>query len=295
MPTDYFDINKFLKGKFSIECKEIVLRSNSGDIDFFKGPGVMSIDASGHMSYKIYNQLPISDEQRNFITIFRNFPNDKAIPCILDAKDYSGNDWNGGWTIPRAVLFLGTKSFIIFGEIDRLDTIIQINKKRTQTSTELYYINYPRLPFDIPHEITTKNGKEIVSNTVYYNGKHAELDGFPIDFEENKEAEYLKVNAVNHDNFMPPFVENWINESLIVCTAQLLKPKIIIRHLENQDLISISANIDRKKCKLLSPFLNFGINEIEFWKFFNTYLHFCIRNNNFEYMDLTIGFMNFVQ
>jgi hypothetical protein len=108
MPTDYFDINKFLKGKFSIECKEIVLRSNSGDIDFFKGPGVMSIDASGHMSYKIYNQLPISDEQRNFITIFRNFPNDKAIPCILDAKDYSGNDWNGGWTIPRAVLFLGT-------------------------------------------------------------------------------------------------------------------------------------------------------------------------------------------
>ncbi|MCE2698239.1 MAG: hypothetical protein PX483_06285 [Nostocales cyanobacterium LE14-WE4] len=86
---------KLVGREFEIECYDIEVH---GIVDncppLFKGPGVITGQKKGAISYRVHNQIEISAEARPII--FKQVKQGEVTQVRIFAKDYDNIHWTGG-------------------------------------------------------------------------------------------------------------------------------------------------------------------------------------------------------
>jgi len=276
---------------FEIDCVDIEIQ---GFEDFrppiFKGPGVIQGDKAGRLKYKVYNQLQVNQEIFDYLKQLKESDNPQEKVCRLCVHAYDGTEWSGGWSIPEISLYQ-SPYLLIEGEFDQLTTrVVKLKGDTTRNSTELVFAEYPDFPFAGAAKVQRIRGQEVVS-TSYGNDHHdVNFEDTTIQFKESFDKSRLHVEAGHTKKFSAPYVETWIMEALIITTARLVHPRMVIRHFEEDALVTIKATPQNALSGMMPPFRSSPETRVEFWQLFCAYLSKCKVMQQFELLELTRGF-----
>ena len=164
-------IEKYVGKSFEIDCYEIkVHHSQDNQHPLFKGPGIISGDYSGHLSFKLFNQIPITKNIFNFLKKVQEGDDPQSINVCLFAKDYNGINWNGDCPIPRANVFqlVQSQNCIVHGDFSQLATRVEkISGEQERDATELVFAGALNLPFSGAVHEKQYHGSEVISIQIW--------------------------------------------------------------------------------------------------------------------------------
>lgn len=296
-------LEKYLGEETSIDCPDIrIYQWKSNDENnqqevLFQGPGEIRLSSDGYISYRIYAQNMIKSRQIPYGCILLGMGHGKEVlPCIMEAVDYSGNKWSGGWTEPSFSFLSAKPQPLVRGKIKHLCTDQKSghNQITNVNEVELYFMNAVMLPYDQIEKTTIQINGDPYEYSYQLTGKEIHSENFHIRFLNNSRKNFLKITASGKAPFQDPCLENWIVEALMMSSGVVQFPRIIIRHVKGHDLIFIRAvNSIQNKPSRFSIFLFEGKNE--FWTFFQQYIYYRSKqNNDIEYLDMTKSFLEVI-
>jgi hypothetical protein len=202
-------VEKLVGREFEIECHDIEVH---GILDncppLYKGPGVISGQKKGAVSFRLHNQVEISEEALRLI--FNKGKQSETIQVRVFAKAYDDIHWTGGWSIPNVQPSKSGK-FIVHGQFDQLATRVKRFEGNVRNnSTELVFENIPDLPLtELVEEKRIHRGEEIFSRT-WYDRHELYFNNSTIQFYSSNSNNLFYINAENREGFSAPYVENWI-------------------------------------------------------------------------------------
>lgn len=291
-------IEKYVGRPFEIDCFDIeVHRSQDHQPPLFKGPGVIRGDYSGHLSFKLFNQIPITNGIFNFLKQTQEGDDAQSINVTLSAKDYNGIKWNGGWSIPKANFFqlVQSQNCIVHGDFSQLATRVEkISGEKEKDSTELVFAGTLNLPFSgVIHE-KQYHGSEVISTQIWNDHHSLTLKNSKIVFQESDDHALTYVTASHHEQFTAPYVENWIAEALIFVTGRMVYPRMVIRHFENDALVFISETPKITESRMPPPFSRESQIREGTWEIFLLYLLKSKETQSFDFLQITKGFSELI-
>jgi hypothetical protein len=284
---------KYVGKQIEIDCVDVEIhRFEDNQPPIFKGPGVIIGDKAGRLSYKVYNQIPVTQEIFAYLKQIIEENDPRKTNLRLFAKAYDGMEWNGGWSIPALNIFQALQPYLLVrGDFDQLASrVAKIEGERLSNCTELVFANHVDLPFAGTVRINAFHGEEVISTSFRRDHHEVTLDDSIIKFQESSDESRLHVIASNGDRFTPPYVENWITEAMTFITARLVYPRMTIRHFEKDALVFIRATPRSTESGMPPPFSGGRATHDAFWKAFCAYLSNCKSAQQFEPLEMTKGF-----
>lgn len=284
-------IEKYSGKIFEMDCHDIEIHPfKDNQPILFKGPGIISGSSSGKLSFKLYNQLPVTKDTFDFIKKIHSAENTEAVNVKLLAEDYDGVKWNGAWSVPE-INFFQKDNFIITGQFAQIATRInKIDGDKEVDITELVYIGSLDLPFSGNVHEKRFHGDEVISTKVWNDHHEIFFNDSTITFQESSDRAKTSVKAKHRNGFSPPYTENWIAEALIFSTAKMIYPRITIRHFENDALIFIRETPEVRMSAMPPVFFGSPIIKKNTWEVFLSYLKKCAELNQFDFLQLSRGF-----
>ncbi|MFX0200281.1 MAG: hypothetical protein ACFFCW_29530 [Candidatus Hodarchaeota archaeon] len=231
-------IEKCAGRSFEIDCFDIEVHQRQDFLPpIFKGPGTISGNSAGRMSFKLHNQLPMSEYLWNFLKELKSETSSDQKYVRLFAKDYDGIEWSGAWSMPT-ITFFQSEYLIISGKFNQLSTRLQkLKSDNKRNVTELVFAGTLDLPYKgVVHE-KSYHGSEELSTRVWHDHHDLDFKGASIAFQESIDRKRTHIVASHRNQFEPPHVETWIMESLDFITARPLRPRMVIRHFQDDALI----------------------------------------------------------
>ncbi|MEQ9358074.1 hypothetical protein [Coleofasciculus chthonoplastes] len=277
---------KWVGREFEIECHDIEVHGIPDNCPpLYKGPGVISGKEKGAFSFRLHNQIPLSEKDFNLF-IGKNLQNED-IQARIFAIDYEGIHWTGGWSIPNVYSSKSGK-FIVHGQFEQLSTIVKRYEGNIcSNTTELVFANIPEVPLtELVEEERKHRGEKVYSRT-WANRHELNFNGVKINFLISNNDNLFHITADHKEGFLAPYVENWIPEALTFITATLTYPRMIIRHFEDESRIFLRNTPSNIKSKMPSPILGTPNDRKEIWNIFKAYLEECVRCNEFEQLATT--------
>ena len=285
-------VEKCIGKQFKIECHNIeVYDDENCCTPIFKGPGIIEARENGRLTYKIYNQIPINKDIFRYIRRFTDTDHSEISPSRFTAESYDNIKWNGSWTIPEIELLQGPYC-LVYGEFDQLAAQIRERKIREEDNyTELVFPGYIPLPYKGVVEEKLLHGRNLVSISRWKDHHEVNLEDLLISFQVSPDRSRTHVTVTCNNQFDFPSIENWITEALIFVTAQMYFPRIIIRHLKDSKLVFLRSTPKSHHSNMPPPFSGEHGTKDHLWKAFCSYLSECKSTNQFEFLDITNGFL----
>lgn len=286
---------KYVGKPFEIDCVDIEIHHfEDHQSTIFKGPGVIYGDVSGHLSYKVYNQIKLNSEIFSFLKQIKESGNAKKINTRLFAEDYDGIKWDGAWSIPT-VIFPQTSYLLIRGEFDQLSTRVKkVVGDQAKNSTELIFAGHFDLPFSGIVNVKRFHGDKVISTSIWEDHHDIIFGDSSISFQESANKERTHVKVSHSDQFAAPYVENWLTEALIFITARMFYPRMVIRHFEKDALILIRATPQNTTSGMPPPFSREPQVRECIWDVFRSYLSKCKECQQFDFLEITKGFSELI-
>ncbi|MCX5850220.1 MAG: hypothetical protein NTW65_12330 [Deltaproteobacteria bacterium] len=282
---------KYVGKQIEIDCVDVEIhRCEDNQPPIFKGPGIIRGDKSGRLSFKVYNQIQVNKEIFAYLRQVREENDPRKANLRLFAEGYDGMKWNGAWSIPVLNIFQ-SPYMLVEGEFDQLGARVEkIEGDRTSKSTELVFSDHFDLPLAGTVKVKSFHGEKVISTSFWRDHHEVPFDDSLIRFQKSLDETRLHVTASDGDRFTPPYVENWITEALILVTARIVYPRMIIRHFKRDALVFIRETPISIESGMLPPFTD-GLNTRDsFWKAFCAYLSKCKSVQQFEPLEMTKGF-----
>lgn len=201
----------------------------------------------------------------------------------LRAYDYAGYKWEG-WTNLFCSIWADLQAdFLITGKLDslttaNLDTIYQPSKKIIP-ACYLYYIQYPEFYYTSKTESETKINGEAVRHKYWRNQGTFNFRERKITLEKSLDEDYFMISAQYWDESLAPNVEVWLQEALDFCTASIVKPRLILRKIDNMEKITLLDTTFNMIELLPSPFVNVSGAQLLTYAF-SCYLEYCLLIKN---------------
>jgi len=276
---------------FDIDCVDFEIHGfEDNQTPIFKGPGVIRGDSAGLLTYKVYNQISVNKDIFDYLKRIREDDDPQKTNIRFSAKSYNGVEWSGSWSIP-SVNLLQTPHLLVKGEFDQLCTRIKKNDEdQILNSTELVFSDHLDLPFTGIVKEKRFHGEKVISTSYWGDHHEVNFEDSTILFQVSNDKNRLHVKVSHAEQFEPPYIENWITESLIFVTARVIYPRMVIRHFEKDALVFIRATPKNTNSGMPPPFLSTQKTKENLWEAFCAYLSKCKLMQQFEFLELTSGF-----
>lgn len=195
----------------------------------FTGPGYIRIPDRGDITYTIFATTDDPKSAVQSLAGSRNNPHDHMAQYRLQATDYQGVEWAGGWThaelkgIPRV-------GYPLTGSLMGLstrDSGINVSK---DSSVELLFAPQPCVPLDKPM-VTVSTIEEVEIERRIEDGKQTlSVLGSEITCGIMKSKQALWLAATTSDQLSHPYAERWLSEPFRVLLGQLIYPRLTARN-----------------------------------------------------------------
>ncbi len=283
---------KYVGKSFEIDCVDIEVHGfEDYQPPIFKGPGVIRGEKTGKLFYKIYNQVKYNKDIFTYLRAIQQGNDPKDTHIRLFATAYDGTKWNGSWSIPLVDPLQSSSFFLVKGELEQISArIVKHKGDEIKNCTELFFSDNINLPYSGTVVEKHFHEEELILTKWTSDHHNVMFEGSKISFQKCPDNFYNSVRAQHSEKFEPPYVENWIAETLILMTARVLKPRMIIRHFNDDALVFIRAVSQNTRSGLRPPFCDGPEYMDHYWNLFCSYLSTCKNEGNYEMLKLTQGF-----
>jgi len=222
-------VNRLLPVPLAIECPMMRILGREHEPPLFTGSGRISVPSRTTLEF-IMHAHPRSD-----VSVLARYKRAKDNPDSihdqfrLEATDYEGNEWVGGWTdIQIGEVCAGV--WRLSGLLNLLTTGVSGHWVQSESSVELVYDTELRLPMRTNMATTViRDGKEVLRS--WEPGSQiVEVAGTSIEFFHAAEGRAIWATAKTSSQFRHPHAENWISEPLRFLLGQLVFPRLVARN-----------------------------------------------------------------
>jgi hypothetical protein len=201
-------IDKCVGNDFEINCSDIELHGFEDNAPpFFKGPGIITGEISGQFSFKVFNEIPLSEYNSKFLKQIELKDDPKSFNVRLFAKDYEGFEWTGGWSVPK-INWLSMKNFqnfLVYGNFQQLSTrIVKTEGDKEKDTTELIYAGCLELPYSKNLYEKKYHGRNIESYKIWKDHESFTFKKSIFLFQENENHSRTHIKIKHSEQFTPP-------------------------------------------------------------------------------------------
>lgn len=284
----------YLRRKVHIDCKNIqAVTADDEEKLLFEGPGFIEICENGCIKYKMYNRVKLTGQSIKYLNF--NISNLREF-CRLKAEEYDGIIWYGDTWLCTSWGSDFNGCFVITGNIDQMETVIDYGnyKKAYPVSTySIYYLDYPRIPFTETLKTHVELGGRVIRQSYRKNLIKVNFHGRDISLEESIDQDYLRIYGKYDYNLGVSSFGKWLMESLNFCVASILVPRMIVKYLDDSIEVFIKETRGDWRCSLIAPFMS-DEQSGSFKKAFCSYMNYCAKNDNikFSLLELSEVFLN---
>lgn len=225
-------IDYLLKVPNSIECPVMQILCRDFEPPLFTGSGYIHIRSRTRMDFVMHaTPRDGGDAFKRMVQAQRN-PYSVRDQFRVLATEYSGTEWNGGWT----TLQLGHTSANVWrlsGPINSLMTGVSGRNVASESSVEVVYDTKLRLPTPMNMVTSVRRGSDEVLWSRGPGTKTIDAAGTAIEFFHAPEGDVVWATANTSSLFSHPYAENWISEPLCLLLGQLVFPRLVARNFGN--------------------------------------------------------------
>lgn len=273
-----------------IDCPKMELIGRDHEGAFVQGPGYIEILNSENIRFFIFGQADDIAATVKKLRRATEHPYEALEQFRLIATDYSGIEWNGGYTTVNFFADVGA-GFPLKGELQGLMAFDQSDSVDSKSSVELVFSPAPDLPMTTKRITTVQLDDELVERSFSAGRQTLSVLGANIEFEVDPSQDTLLVRASTSVALSHPYLENWLAEPLRILLGGPIYPLLIARNLEkNRAHISLRA-VPRGRLPstvgLASRSGNMLWDAERFWQAYALILAFIARDKGFENHELT--------
>ncbi len=255
----------------TIECPEMQLFSGSDhEPPIFVGPGHIDIRSSTAIDFTMFALAADgSDVFRRLVRAKEN-PYEIFDQFRLEATDYEGHKWAGGWTSPHLKGYPKV-GWPLAGQINSLSTQASGPWVSNESGVELAF--YPKLPLSMDKQMISvvSVGDEEIEKRFSDGQQTVKVLDSEIKFFHLPSEDFLWVTAKTTDKLQHPYLENWIAEPLRILLGQLIYPRLVARNFGNgtaQVWLRPSPRLSRDSAIAALVEGNPFRNEAKFWELY---------------------------
>lgn len=222
-------VDRLLSGPTTIECPHMEIQGYDHEPPLFTGPGQIVIGADTQMHFTMYGTPRDGSEAFRRIIDAQNNPYDTLRQFRMNAIDYGGTQWSGGWTMLR----IGEEVKNVWrlsGPISSLYTDVTGFGVAEKPGVELVYDKPMRLPIPMNMVKTVQRGDQQVFWSRSAGTQTIEVLDATIEFFQSAEREHIWAIAEATANFPHPHLENWLSEPLNLLLGKIISPRLLARN-----------------------------------------------------------------
>lgn len=296
-------VDRLLKGPTTIECPHIEILGRDHEPAVFTGPGHIKIGADTSISFYMHGApRDGSDAFRRIVQSQKN-PYERLHQFRVNAVEYDGTEWSGGWT----KLSLGEQRgnvWQLFGPIHSLHIVVEGFGVSDRSGVELVYDRPLRLPIPMNMVKTVYRGDKEVLRSQSSGTKVVEVIDTTIEFYCSADREYVWAVAETSPTFPHVYLENWISEPLNLLLGEVVYPRLRARNIGNgKALIFLHPSSGSPATSLVANILRedpLGAGD-RFWELYKDILTMvsmakdCDGGRHFEAHPLTRYYWEIIQ
>lgn len=270
-------IDDVLGQEFRIECPKISLRAHDNEY-WFSGPGILSGEDNGPLAVNLHDSIAKTPAQ--YIDLLNACR--KGLKMCLDATDYHGREWIGGWLNP-IIQGSGTSHSFVSGSFSQLSTDTALTAfDEFRNATALYYGSNLQLPMLEMADIQRMRGAEIEQRSSHWDKTQLKLGDATVILQEDEEENRTVVSVEHSEAWTPPYCETGLADAVSFVCANLIRPRITIRYFDKKCILFIRQTPTPRRSKLPRPIAYHGPQDNDFWNLFLAFLTDCKGKNKFE-------------
>lgn len=282
--------SKILSFPKRIDCPKMELIGRDNEGAFVQGPGYIEIQDYENIRFFIFGEADNVVATVKKLRRTAEHPYEALEQFRLIATDYSGIEWNGGYTRVKFFADVGA-GLPLKGELQGLMALDQSDSVDPESSVELVFSPAPDLPMTTKCVTTAQLDGELVSRSFSPGRQTLSVLGAEIEFKMDSSQDALLVRASTSDALSHPYLENWLAEPLRILLGGPIYPLLIARNLDkNRAHISLRA-VPRGRLPstvgLASRSGNMLRDAERFWQAYALILAFIARDKGFENHELT--------
>jgi hypothetical protein len=296
-------VDRLLKGAVTIECPHMEILGRDHEPPVFTGPGHIKIGADTKISFFMHaTPHDGSDAFRRIVQAQKN-PYEILHQFRVNAIDYGGTKWSGGWTRLTLGEELGSV-WQLSGPIHSLHTGVEGLGVSDRNSVELVYDRPLRLPIPMNMVKTVYRDNEEVLWSRSSGTKTLKVIDTTIEFHCSADQEHVWAVADTSPSFPHVHLENWISEPLNLLLGEVVYPRLRARNFGNgKALIFLGSSSGPPATSLTANILRedpLGADE-RFWNLYADFLTVVATakdssgHKNFEAHPLTHYYWEIIQ
>lgn len=271
-------LDEVLGCSFEIECAEIRLRGSDNTYRF-SGPGSITGQRDGPLNLNVHNR----QRQRpgEFFDLV-NAASEGAIPMCLDATDYTGCNWVGGWAHPMIIGTAPARCYVT-GSFPQLFTdLAPTSLDERRNSTVNFYPSSFRLPMMEVTDVHRIRRHSVERRSSEYDHTELDFDGAVVMIREDSATNRTEVSTTHSPDWSPPYCETALANALQFVCASPAQPRVTIRYLADRTSLFIRQTPTVSKSALFRPIAFQGVPDRHFWNLFLAFLRHCRANETWS-------------
>lgn len=260
----------------TIDCPAMLLRTNHGET-VFEGPGHIKIVSRTRIEFTMYAKALDEAAAFQYLVRAQNNPYEAIAQFILEATDYEGVHWNGGWTYPE----LSTAPAVgrlLTGLLDSLTSGAGAIGVSHAQGVELVVDPKLDLRMEQPMLTTTTVAGEVIERRRRAGSHVVEVLGSSIKFFYEPSVQGLWLSASCSEALSHPHIENWLLEPLRILTGKLIYPRLVARNFgDGTAMVQLRMSPPRSQVPGFTGVLSlFPDRQEAFWRLYPSVLRMIV-------------------
>jgi len=296
-------VDRLLKGLVTMECPRMEILRRDFEPPVFVGSGRIVINKNTHMHFVMHGTPGDGSDALKKIVAAQNNPYDHQHQFRMNAVDYDGTEWSGGWTTLRTGEIVGG-IWQLWGDIQALYTGASGFGVSERNGVELVYDSPLRFPIPANMVKTVYRDDQQVFSSRSAGVKVLDVLDTKIEFFKSVGHEHVWAVADASHALPHPHLENWLSEPLNLLLGEVVSPRLIARNKgDGTAAISLHPSSTYSTSSLVACILRedpLGAGE-RFWNLYRNILTLVATtrdaagHRNFEAHPLTRYYWEIIQ
>ena len=273
-----------------IDCPKMELIGRDHEGPYIRGPGYIEILNNENIRFFIYGEADDLEATVEKIRRTTQHQYEALEQFRLIATDYSGIEWNGGYTAVKFFADVG-EGFPLTGDLHGLSALDQSKLVDPESSVELVFSPIPDIPMTTERVTTVEMGGELLAKSFSPGKQAVSVLGAEIEFSVDASEDALYVRASTSDALSHPYLENWLAEPLRILLGGPIYPRLIARNIEKKRAhISLRVAPRGKLPSAVGLAVrsnNMLFDAVRFWQAYALILETVAHDKGFEAHELT--------
>lgn len=283
-------LRRELRAPRTIECREVRLIGRDFEGAIIAGPGRIQLMEDREIQFSVYGEAEDGGRAFRKMIEAQNNPYDHLSQFRMQATDYRGQEWTGGYTLVEYFAD-ANRGWPLTGELRGLSISPKEWWVSKESSVELLLVPTIDLPMGEWSETATKLRDEVIRYSRQPGCHVVEALDTEILFEVDPDDGGLWITAKTSEKLRHPQAETWLAEPLRILLGNIIYPRMTARNFgDGRAYVTLLPAPALNKPTMFGLMPPFDLNRRDdgaFWNLYTAILTMIANSGGFESHPVT--------